>query len=191
MKVFQTAFLAIAFAASMPVAAQPARAPQTLQQGVEQRLQAAGPGVRFGLVVAAEDGREVVAIAPDGRFIPASNTKLFTTAAAFATLTDLDRPDSAGGASVTLETERGAAPDVVLEGFGDAGLGKRVEKEVGREARVGSPPADLGKGSQARALGGGNPKAAGAAILRGRVRKARRESPGSAGRGSHGPGPLP
>ena len=106
----------------MPVAAQPTSRPPTLQQSVEARLGQAGPGVRFGLVVATMDGRELVAVAPDARFIPASNTKLVTTAAAFATLTDLDRPDTAGGASVALETERGHAPDVLLEGFGDARL---------------------------------------------------------------------
>jgi D-alanyl-D-alanine carboxypeptidase/D-alanyl-D-alanine-endopeptidase (penicillin-binding protein 4) len=47
---------------------------------------------------------------------------MFTTAAAFATLARLDQPDAAGGASVALETERGQAPNVVLEGFGDARL---------------------------------------------------------------------
>lgn len=122
MRVFRTAFLAFAFAVALPVAAQPARAPQTLQQAVEQGLQAAGPGVRFGLVVATEDGRELVAISPDGRFMPASNTKLFTTAAAFATLPDLDRPDAAGGTAVMLERDRGAGPDVLLAGYGDARL---------------------------------------------------------------------
>lgn len=122
MTVFRTAMLALALGAALPVAAQPASRPPTLQQSVEAQLRQAGPGTRFGLVVAAEDGRELVAVAPDARFIPASNTKLFTTAAAFATLPDLDRPDTAGGASVALETERGAAPDVVLEGFGDARL---------------------------------------------------------------------
>ena len=74
-----------------------------LQQRVEARLKEAGPGTRFGLVVATEDGRELVAIAPDSRFIPASNTKMFTTAAAFATLSGLDAPDAEGGAAVRLE----------------------------------------------------------------------------------------
>ncbi len=122
MKVFQAALLALAFGVALPVAAQPPAQPQTLQQSVEARLRAAGPGVRFGLVVAGEDGRELIALAPDARFIPASNTKLVTTAAAWASLSGLDRPDSRGGASVALETERGATPDVVLEGFGDARL---------------------------------------------------------------------
>src|SRR6218665_3256209 len=114
--------LALALGPALPAAAQGAGAPPPLQQRLEAQLGAASPGTRFGLVVATEDGRELVAIMPDGRFIPASNTKLFTTAAAFATLTGLDRPDNAGGASVALETERGAAPDVRLEGFGDARL---------------------------------------------------------------------
>ena len=109
-------------AAALPVAAQEAPRPAALQQQIETTLRAAGPGVRFGLVVATEDGRELVAIAPDQRFIPASNTKLVTTAAAFATMPGLDRPDTAGGASVVLETARGAAPDVVIEGFGDGRL---------------------------------------------------------------------
>jgi D-alanyl-D-alanine carboxypeptidase/D-alanyl-D-alanine-endopeptidase (penicillin-binding protein 4) len=117
MTAFRTLVVALALGAASPVAAQ-----QTLQQRVEASLSQAGPGIRFGLVVVAEDGRELIAIAPDGRFMPASNTKLFTTAAAFASLPGLDRPDTAGGASVALETERGAAPDVVLEGFGDARL---------------------------------------------------------------------
>jgi D-alanyl-D-alanine carboxypeptidase/D-alanyl-D-alanine-endopeptidase (penicillin-binding protein 4) len=117
MTALRTLIVALALGAAAPVASQPA-----LQQRVEARLSEAGPGIRFGLVVATEDGRELVAISPDGRFMPASNTKLFTTAAAFATLQGLDQPDTAGGASVALETERGARPDVVLEGFGDARL---------------------------------------------------------------------
>ncbi|WP_375397235.1 D-alanyl-D-alanine carboxypeptidase/D-alanyl-D-alanine-endopeptidase [uncultured Sphingomonas sp.] len=81
------------------------------------RLAAASPGTRFGLVVADADQRDIVAILPDQRFIPASNTKIFTTAAAFATLTGLDEPDTTGGASVRLEGR-----DVVLAGHGDARL---------------------------------------------------------------------
>jgi serine-type D-Ala-D-Ala carboxypeptidase/endopeptidase (penicillin-binding protein 4) len=106
----------LALAAPLPAFAQ---AP--LQQQVEARLREAGPGTRFGLVVATEDGRELIAIAPENRFIPASNTKMFTTAAAFATLAELDRPDTVGGATVRLE-KKGGARDVVLEGRGDARL---------------------------------------------------------------------
>lgn len=111
--------LALALILAAPAVAAPA---PTLTQRVEARLAEAGPGTRFGLVVATEDGRELVAIAPDSRFIPASNTKMFTTAAAFAALPGLDRPDGEGGAAVRLEAGSGGAPDVVLEGRGDARL---------------------------------------------------------------------
>lgn len=96
--------------------------PSDLRRRVEARLGEAGPGTRFGLVVADEDGRELIAIAPDARFIPASNTKMFTTAAAFAALPGLDRPDGEGGAAVRLEAVGGGVSDVVLEGRGDARL---------------------------------------------------------------------
>ncbi|HEX9947226.1 MAG TPA: D-alanyl-D-alanine carboxypeptidase/D-alanyl-D-alanine-endopeptidase [Allosphingosinicella sp.] len=113
----------------LALAAAPAAAVEapTLKQRVEAKLKEAGPGTRFGLVVATEDGREIVAIDPDSRFIPASNTKMFTTAAAFATLAGLEGPDEAGGAAVRLEAGKGGASDVVLEGRGDARLSSRPD----------------------------------------------------------------
>jgi D-alanyl-D-alanine carboxypeptidase/D-alanyl-D-alanine-endopeptidase (penicillin-binding protein 4) len=119
---FRAAVLILALAPVSPTAAQEGLQQQALRQRVESRLREAGPGTRFGLVVATRDGRELVAIAPDARFIPASNTKMFTTAAAFATLAGLDRPDAAGGAAVRLEIAGRRVPDVVLEGHGDARL---------------------------------------------------------------------
>ncbi|WP_442680527.1 D-alanyl-D-alanine carboxypeptidase/D-alanyl-D-alanine endopeptidase [Sphingomonas sp. ASY06-1R] len=106
----------------LPLAPTVAQATPPLQNRVEALLQAAGQGPRFGLVVADDQGRELIAIDPDGRYMPASNTKMFTTAAAFATLDGLDRPDAEGGAAIRLETYRPGAPDVVLEGHGDARL---------------------------------------------------------------------
>jgi D-alanyl-D-alanine carboxypeptidase/D-alanyl-D-alanine-endopeptidase (penicillin-binding protein 4) len=106
----------------MLLAAVPAAGQVGLQERVEARLAEAGPGTRFGLVVATEDGREIIAIRPDERFIPASNTKMYTTAAAFETIEGLDRPDAEGGAAVRLDAVEGRAPDVVLEGNGDARL---------------------------------------------------------------------
>lgn len=109
-------------AAALSAVAASAQTGEPLQQRVESMLQAAGQGPRWGLVVADDTGKEIIAINPDGRFIPASNTKMFTTAAAFATLDGLDQPDATGGAAVRLETYRKGAPDVVLEGHGDARL---------------------------------------------------------------------
>ena len=107
-------FLALALIAS-PIAAQ-----EPLEQTVTAILDEAGPGTRWGVVVADDQGREVLAIAPEGRFIPASNTKVFTTAAAMRALSmgGLTEP---AGARVRLEPD-GKAQDVVLEGHGDAHL---------------------------------------------------------------------
>lgn len=108
------------------LSATPAYAQASLSERVAAVLAEQGPGTRFGLVVADAEGREIVAIAPDQRFVPASNTKLFTTAAAFATLGDLTVEDTVGGATVRLEA-RGGAPDVVLEGRGDARLSSAAD----------------------------------------------------------------
>jgi len=113
----RAALLAVAISLSSPAYA--AQAP--LQQRVEATLAEAPAGTRFGLVVMAEDGRELIAVNPEGRFIPASNTKMLTTAAAFANLPALDQPDAAGGATVRLEGD-GRARDVILTGHGDARL---------------------------------------------------------------------
>lgn len=104
--------------------AAPALAQTTLQQQVDASLGGAGPGVRFGLMVVDEDGRTVIAVNPDQRFVPASNTKIFTTATAYATL-DMHAP-AGDGAAVRLEPRRGA-PDLVLVGHGDARLSSAAD----------------------------------------------------------------
>lgn len=98
------------------LAAAPPAAP-----AVEEALASAGEGTRIGLVVVDDQGREIVAVRPDDRFVPASNTKMFTTAAAFALL-DTASPDTAGGASVRLEGR-----DVILAGHGDARLSSAAD----------------------------------------------------------------
>ena len=121
--------ISLAFAGPSPLLAQasPSIQPPSLQRRVEAKLSEAGPGTRFGLLVVTEDGREIVAVAPDARFIPASNTKIFTTAAAFATLVGIDRPDLVGGASIRLEARGRKSPDVVLKGYGDARLSSALD----------------------------------------------------------------
>lgn len=113
--------LGIALSSAAPVVAQ-----QSLQQRVEGKLNAAKPGTRFGFIVATEDGRELVAINPEQRFIPASNTKMFITAAAFANL-PVDQPDVAGGTGVRLDMDGRSIPDAVLVGRGDARLSGRAD----------------------------------------------------------------
>ncbi|MDG5489049.1 D-alanyl-D-alanine carboxypeptidase/D-alanyl-D-alanine-endopeptidase [Sphingomonas sp. BGYR3] len=103
------AALLLLLALAAPVAAQ-----TPVANRVAARLAEAGPGPRFGLVVLDEAGREIVAIRPDERFIPASNTKIAITATAYATLGDLTRPQPGGGTRVRMEGE-----DVVIEGRGD------------------------------------------------------------------------
>lgn len=105
----------------------------SVQDQVAAILAAAPPGVRFGLLVTDEDGREIVAVNPDQRFIPASTTKLFTTATAYAVLPGMDQPDAAGGAQVWLEpagTGSDPARNVVLFGRGDARLSSATDCTV-------------------------------------------------------------
>src|ERR1041384_4368484 len=112
-------------AAAFLLLVHPAHAQPALQAQVEAKPAEAKAGARFGLVVLDEDGRELVAVNPDGRFIPASNPKMFTTAAAYASLAGLDQPDISGGAAVRLDGQ-----DVILEGHGDARLSSAADCAV-------------------------------------------------------------
>jgi D-alanyl-D-alanine carboxypeptidase/D-alanyl-D-alanine-endopeptidase (penicillin-binding protein 4) len=110
--------LLLALAAASPAAA------QDLRQQVQAKLAEAAPGTRFGLVVATEDGAEILAIDPEGRYIPASNTKIFSTAVTFAT-TDVNAPETASGNAVRLEGR-----DVALIGNGDARMSSGADCTV-------------------------------------------------------------
>jgi D-alanyl-D-alanine carboxypeptidase/D-alanyl-D-alanine-endopeptidase (penicillin-binding protein 4) len=97
-------------------------AQDALEREVESILAEAGPGTRWGLVVADADGNEVIAIDPEKRFIPASNTKLFTTVATIRAQALGELPETGdAGARVRIEG-KGRARDVVLEGRGDPHL---------------------------------------------------------------------
>ena len=102
---------------------------QTLQQQVEATLATAPLGTRFGLLVVDEAGKVVVSINPDQRFIPGSNTKMFTTAAAYALLPGIDQPDVAAGTQVRLERAKGGV-DVILVGRGDARMSSAPDCKV-------------------------------------------------------------
>lgn len=105
--------LAIALAIfSIPALGQPA------SDVITPILAEAAPGTRWGMVVTDAEGREVVTINPEGRFMPASNTKLYTTAAALWAEARGEGPKlEESGATVRIE-----AGDVVLTGRGDARL---------------------------------------------------------------------
>lgn len=90
---------------------------------VEPILAEAGPGTRFGMVVADPEGTEIVAIDAEGRYMPASNTKLYTTAAALWAAARGAGPNlEASGASARME-----GSDVILTGRGDARLSSAAE----------------------------------------------------------------
>lgn len=91
---------------------------QSVQAQVEAILATAPAGTRWGLLVVDAEGREVVAVDPDHRFIPASNTKLFTTAAAYAMLPRINEPDAQHGTSVALVPARSPNPEPSIYGIG-------------------------------------------------------------------------
>ncbi len=116
--------MAAGAAGVMLMAAAPDPAPDPgIEAAVRAVLATAPAGTRFGLVVTDAAGVERVAIDPDDRFVPASNTKIFTTATAMATL-PVDGPDS-GATGVRIEGR-----DVVLVGGGDARLSAASECAV-------------------------------------------------------------
>lgn len=110
----------------------PALAADSLQQQVTNVLAEAGPGTRWGVVVADAEGKEIVSIDPEGRYVPASNTKLFTTAAAFwkLGLPALQAPDGVGATDAYLLEHGKFGPDVVLVGRGDARLSSAADCKV-------------------------------------------------------------
>jgi len=109
--------LAAALLLAAPAAWGRALDPATLDT-VLARLPA---GARIGLLAVDESGTVVAERNANARMVPASTTKLFTTAAALAILPATEQPDNTGGASVSLEGPS-TQPDVVLRGHGDARL---------------------------------------------------------------------
>ncbi|MEL7040872.1 MAG: D-alanyl-D-alanine carboxypeptidase/D-alanyl-D-alanine-endopeptidase [Pseudomonadota bacterium] len=98
------------------------------QAGLRSNVEAAltnpdQTGIRWGLVVADMDGTELLAVKPEDRFTPASNTKIVTTMAAYHHLAALTDPARNPGTQVFLvrATDRGP-PNLILRGGGDAML---------------------------------------------------------------------
>ena len=127
--ILQRAILPVLLGLATPLLADaPTAPPISIQGQVEATLGAAPKGTRFGLLVVDEAGTVVASVNPDQRFIPASSTKMFTTAAAYALLPGMDQPDVDGGAQVYLyPRERGGIPDVVLVGRGDSRMSSAAD----------------------------------------------------------------
>lgn len=90
-----------------------------LQSQVDAVLAQAPAGTRFGILAVDENGRELFALNPEQRFIPASNTKLFTTAVALEVLgKDKDAAEARGMTSLALVPARKGPPDLRLAGGG-------------------------------------------------------------------------
>lgn len=83
-------------------------------------LQSHANGTRYGLLVTTLEGQVVASINADQRFIPASNTKMFTTITAFAALPQLDA--AAEGTGVSISPVGRNVVDLTIHGRGDARL---------------------------------------------------------------------
>ena len=92
---------------------------------VQAILAAAPAGTRYGILVETLAGQPVLAVAPDQRFMPASNTKVFTTAATYANLARLQA--AAQGTGVLLEGGGRHGADVVIAGRGDPALSSAAD----------------------------------------------------------------
>jgi serine-type D-Ala-D-Ala carboxypeptidase/endopeptidase (penicillin-binding protein 4) len=85
-------------------------------------------GARAGVVVTKLSGDVVVSERAAERFIPASNTKLFTAAAALHLLDEIETPDASIGTSVSLMPGESDAPlSLVLTGRGDPAMRDAVD----------------------------------------------------------------
>jgi D-alanyl-D-alanine carboxypeptidase/D-alanyl-D-alanine-endopeptidase (penicillin-binding protein 4) len=117
--------LALAIPIVIPIGAAAAQPAPPLVPMVEAVLAQGPAGTRYGVMVTTLEGEPLLAINPDQRFIPASNTKLFVTAAAFANLPALQA--AATGTGVRLEPVGPGVVDVVLQGRGEARLSSAPE----------------------------------------------------------------
>jgi len=110
------------FLSPLPARAQPVQTDMALAARVTGILSAAPAGTRYGLIVTDMDGRELISIAPDQRFMPGSNTKIYTTATAWAHRAALDATPSGAGVALVPSAKKKPRSDVVLVGRGDSRL---------------------------------------------------------------------
>ncbi|MEM8985224.1 MAG: D-alanyl-D-alanine carboxypeptidase/D-alanyl-D-alanine-endopeptidase [Pseudomonadota bacterium] len=113
--VFQRVF--VLWAIVIPLAAVPAYSRDANRADPYPAL----AGLRYGISVTDLDGNILVAHRADERFTPASNVKLFVTAAALAAQTKISALDA--GLKVVLEPTESGPPALVLIGHGDPTIG--------------------------------------------------------------------
>ncbi|WP_373009354.1 D-alanyl-D-alanine carboxypeptidase/D-alanyl-D-alanine-endopeptidase [Hyphomonas sp.] len=147
----QTTFRAILLVACLLVAA----CVSPLQRDLETILQPPElQGVRWGLLVTDMQGHEIVALDPDQRFLPASNTKLFTTAAVFRWQDELDAMLPRLGTFIALEdVGETDAPVLVLHGRGDPALSDTPDCETRCLATLADAVAGIGLTTIAHVIG--------------------------------------
>ena len=93
------------------------------EPALEPAITLPAEGVRLGVMIATLGGATVFADNAGQRFIPASNTKLFTAAASFHYLKGINQPDPALGTSLQIVPGEGSAPpSLVIVGAGDPTL---------------------------------------------------------------------
>ena len=118
-----------AYSQTSPPKAPPPLASTSLDSRVRAILSEIPNGSRYGLVITDEAGRTIISINPDARFVPASNTKMFTTAAAFTALPDINHPDIISGARVAI-VQQAKKNNIYLTGLGDARLSSAADCTV-------------------------------------------------------------
>jgi D-alanyl-D-alanine carboxypeptidase/D-alanyl-D-alanine-endopeptidase (penicillin-binding protein 4) len=117
--------LALSGCASVPARPEQPTPQSPPQTALESALVASADkadikGIRWGFLAVAEDGSTLIASRVDERFLPASTTKLFATAAAFRFLPDVTKPNPALATTIMLQPGAAdGAPNLVLVGAGD------------------------------------------------------------------------
>lgn len=124
-RAFLFQFLAVTVFLSQASAAAPkAKKPQPLEKKIEAIL--ADPELRrafWGIsIVSLRDGKTIFALNPEKLFAPASNTKIFTTAAALAVLGPDYKFRTTVETSSPVDKYGRIAGDVILVGRGDPNL---------------------------------------------------------------------
>src|SRR5271165_4205415 len=136
--------IVLLFTAYGATQAQPAPANQAratpLSAAIESIL--ADPALshaHWGISVLSADGRSVYALNDGHSFEPASNAKLFTTAAAFAVFSPESRFKTNVVARGTLDADGTLHGDIVIEGSGDPSISGRSWPYAGKTERPNPP----------------------------------------------------